>query len=185
MTDSQGWWYDRKKKIYIPIHDHAVAVVGDPKKYRIDRSNTFVRMAQAMGMDGRFRDQIIPLTCAQGFIRVRLIQGKDHSTLGWQFTGEPHKAFETLKRFTQRHDVGPTTEVTFTDFGLGRTLTTFWLDFNALKPPLLTLLQHWERTHLGGVRPLWSKKTKKEYREHDGEDLNKVLLREVAKQIRR
>jgi hypothetical protein len=171
MTDSQGWWYDRKKKVHFKIHEHTEAVIQDTKRYRMENCP----LLDMVSFHHKVRSTIIPLVCSNGFIRIRLIQGKDHSTLGWQFTGEPHKAFEVLQKFAKRHDIGPTTEVTFTDFGLGRTLTTFWSDFNALKPPLLTMLLHWERTHLGGIRPLWSKKVKKDFAKHSGEDLRKYL----------
>jgi len=147
MAESNGWWYDRRKKIYTPIDDHAKDVIRKPDRYRLDPENINIRMAGELGLTNRFRDQIIPMACAQGFIRVRLIKGHSTNTLGWQFTGEPHDAFAVLKRFAQRRGVGPMVEVTFTDFGLGRNLTTFWSDFDPETKPLQTFLKHWELVH--------------------------------------
>jgi hypothetical protein len=158
MAESKGWWYDRRKKIYIPIEDHATAASDNPQKYRVDPGTELAKLCAVYRLHTGLRDRIIPGICSRGFIRVRLIKGHSVNTLGWQFTGEPHDAFATLKRFASRHGVGPLVETTFTDFGLGRTLTTFWGDFDPEKPPLKTFLEFWEFTH---APRKWTAKAKK------------------------
>ena len=174
MSESQGWWYDRKKKIYIKIDDHAQAVSECPKKYRIKTLYHPEFTKFEISPEDR-RSLIIREVCSNGFIRARLIQGRV-STLGWQFTGEPHKAFEILKRFAKNHGVGDLTEVTFSDFGLGRSITTFWHDFDPKVPPLSTFLDYWKMTHLPNS---FSNRTKKDLLAYNGKDIEAILKKKV------
>lgn len=179
MAESQGWWYDRRKKRFIKINDHARDAADHMDRYRIKTMTPLETACIAYSLYADMRDTIIKGVCNNGFIRVRLIKGHSTNTLGWQFIGVPHDAFAVLKRFAKRHGVGPLVEVTFTDFGLGRNLTTFWKDFDPEKPPLKTFLDHWEEIHWPPKQ--WSERTKKDLRAHNGKDLEEILNKEMRR----
>ena len=104
MPTGFGFWYDRLKKRYWKITDHAQDAILYPNKFR---AQNIVHLDPI-----RNRDEIIRFVARQGFIRIRLI--KDH--LGFQFHGNPESALKTLKRLARRHSLGPAIQVTFTDF---------------------------------------------------------------------
>lgn len=113
MADSCGCWYDRHKRQFVHIRDHAQDALAAPKRYRIVEALAQLRIKKSRPIDGIIdREEIILITARAGFIRVRLVPGY----LGWQFYGDPAESVKVLKRFAGRYELGETTEVVFTDF---------------------------------------------------------------------
>ncbi len=116
-----GWWYCRLRRQWYAIYDHAVAVAERPRRFRLDPA-TVAALVQEHGGSALLetvRAKLIPLTCAHGWLRVRLHRG----TLGWQFAGHAAGAHRVLRCFVRRHEVGPMTHVTFSDFAAGKSVT--------------------------------------------------------------
>ena len=134
--NGDGFWYDRQRKRLILIEDHAVDAKAKPVKFRIDPRE--VELLQPV----KDRELIIKLVCQRGFIRIRHTKG----FLGWQFWGDPVEALEVMQRFFSTYDVGPATQVTFTDFALsGKINTTQGLakDFAGPATAAQPLLARW------------------------------------------
>ena len=165
--DSFGFWLNRRKPgSLIKINDHAQDVCARPQKFGL----TYEDLADAIKLErGDFafvdgegranrvvirneedREVIIRRTCSEGYIRIRY--DRRHATLGWQFAGDPLSAFSKLRKFAQKWDIGPMTMVTFTDFGLGLSVTDRYGQFlpsSLDKPstPIGNLIDTWVRRY--------------------------------------
>lgn len=104
MPLGQGYFYDRQRKRYIPIQEHATDAVTYPRRFR----------AQAVAHLNpvQDRDQIVRHVVTQGFIRVRLWKH-----LSWEFQGEPREALRTLMRYIRAKDLGDLFPVHVADYG--------------------------------------------------------------------
>jgi hypothetical protein len=103
-----GYFYDRKRKKYILIEEHATDAITRPDTFGSHAVKHLNPVAD--------RDTIVIHVLRNGFIRVR--HWKDR--LGWQFWGEPEKSLKTLKSYIKKNDIGEGSIVTFTDFQSGR-----------------------------------------------------------------
>ena len=144
-----GWWYDRRRRCYIEIHDHAINACNDEKRYRIlDVTNACIRAAINLTKEGRqtetTRDLIIPAVCSKGFIRVRWLP--KHATLGWQFAADPRGALKVLKRFINRFGVGPSVELTFTDFSTSKEAKCLISQIDGTA--ITEVIEYWEKTRV-------------------------------------
>jgi hypothetical protein len=111
MPLGNGYFYDRKKKMYIDIMEHATDAVTRPEVFKSHDVKNLNPVTD--------RDTIVIHVLKQGFIRVR--HWKDH--LGWQFWGEPEKALRDLRKYIKDNEVGDLANVTFTDFQSGNNVT--------------------------------------------------------------
>jgi hypothetical protein len=151
MPLGEGFWYNRRTNRFIKINDHAIDACANPERFGLtDRD-----MIKAISVNGREwtscmghvvvrseadRDLIIPRVCQAGFIRVR----HWHGNLGWQFAGDPINALETLHRRSGSLGIGIYTLVTFTDFGIGLSVTDRYAYFlNDGSPLLNRLIKTW------------------------------------------
>lgn len=136
MPLGEGFWYNRRTNRFIKIDDHARDACANPERFGLTDKD----LIKAVSANGREwtssmghvvirneedRDLIIPRVCQAGYIRVRHWSGK----LGWQFAGDPINALEVLHRRAGSLGLGPQTLVTFTDFGLGLSVTDHYAYF--------------------------------------------------------
>jgi hypothetical protein len=158
MPLGEGFWYNRRTNRFIKIDDHARDACANPERFGLTNKD----LIKAISVHGREwtscmghvvvrseedRDLIIPRVCQAGYIRVRHWSGK----LGWQFAGDPLSALETLNRRAGSLGLGPHTLVTFTDFGLGLSVTDHHCRFRPggsiiLKRLLDTWIERYELT---------------------------------------
>ncbi len=110
MPLGTGYFYDRHRRRYLRIREHASDAVAHPARFRA--------RAVAHLDPVRDREVIVRQVAAQGFIRVRL--WKAH--LGWEFHGDPEVAVAILRRFIARHCLGPVVVVQLTDFATNTAL---------------------------------------------------------------
>lgn len=110
MPLGKGFFYDRKRKKYILIEEHATDAVTRPN---IFKSHDVKHLDPV-----KDRDTIVIHVLRNGFIRVR--HWKDR--LGWQFWGDISGSLKTLKSYIKRHGVGDGAIVTFTDFETGKNI---------------------------------------------------------------
>jgi hypothetical protein len=110
MPLGDGYFYDRKRKKYIRIEEHATDAVTRPDTFRSHDVKHLSPVAD--------RDTIVIHVLKNGFIRVR--HWKDR--LGWQFWGEPEKSLKTLKSYMKKNEIGNGTIITFTDFESGKNI---------------------------------------------------------------
>jgi hypothetical protein len=102
-----GLFFDRRRRRYISIHEHASDVIAHPRRFRAQ---------MVAGLDPvRDRSVIIRHVASQGFVRVRWWRGD----LGWEFASEAEDAVRTLKSFIRRRGVGPVVVVNISDFASG------------------------------------------------------------------
>lgn len=106
-----GYFYDRVKKKYILIDEHATDAVTRPVVFRSEEVKNLNPV-----MD---RDTIVIHVLKKGFIRVRHWK----SDLGWQFWGDAPDSLKILKKYIKKNDVGDYASITFTDFMIGKTVT--------------------------------------------------------------
>lgn len=104
MPLGEGYFYDRKRRRYISIQEHATDAVTRPEVFKSHKVKHLDPVSD--------RDIIVIHVLRQGFIRVR--HWKQH--LGWQFWGAPKTSLEVLRRYIKKHDVGDGCIITFTDF---------------------------------------------------------------------
>lgn len=102
-----GYFYDRRRHLFVLIDEHATDAVTRPK--------TFRAQAVAHLNPVQDRDAIVRHTTAQGFIRVRYWKGH----LGWEFHGNPDLALAVLRRFIRRRELGQLVQVNISDFKSG------------------------------------------------------------------
>ncbi len=117
MPLGTGFWFDRRKRRYHRIDEHAQDAIGHPGKFR---SQPVAHLDPV-----RDRDVIVIFVSQQGFIRIRHHRGH----LGWQFWGEPNDALDDLRRFCTKYEVGPATIVTATDFSTKLSVTASLASF--------------------------------------------------------
>jgi hypothetical protein len=159
MPLGTGWWFNRLTNRYIQIDDHAKDACANPARFGLtnadlvkavagpqgDRSVT-TRQGHVVVTCEEDRDCIIPRVCQAGYIRIRLWNGR----LGWQFAGDPYDALQVLHAFNRRREIGDFTLVTFTDFGLGVSVTDHFRQFN--KPvgesAVRRLIASWETIYI-------------------------------------
>jgi len=110
MPLGDGYFYDRKRKKYIRIEEHATDAVTRPDTFGSHAVKHLNPVAD--------RDTIVIHVLKNGFIRVR--HWKDR--LGWQFWGEPEKSLKILKNYIKKNSVGDGAVVTFTDFESGKSI---------------------------------------------------------------
>jgi hypothetical protein len=136
MPLGEGFWYNRRTNRFIKIDDHARDACAKPEKFGLTDKD----LIKAVSISGREwtslaghvvvrneddRELIIIRVAQAGYIRIRHWSGK----LGWQFAGDPINALETLHRRAGKLGLGPQTLVTFTDFGLGLSVTDHYAYF--------------------------------------------------------
>lgn len=158
MPLGEGFWYNRRTNRFIRIDDHARDACANPEKFGLTDKD-LIKVVSAgcrtwtslqghvLVMGEEDRDLIIPRVCQAGYIRVRHWNGK----LAWQFAGDPLLALQTLHRRAERLGLGPATLVTFTDFGLGLSVTDLYARFRpngnrALQNLLDTWIARYERS---------------------------------------
>jgi hypothetical protein len=110
MPLGDGFFYDRKRRRYIRITEHATDAVTRPDVF----SSHKVKHLDPV----KDRDTIVIHVLKNGFIRVR--HWKDR--LGWQFWGDTEDALKTLKRYIKKNGVGDGAVITFTDFKTGKNI---------------------------------------------------------------
>lgn len=142
MPWGTGMWYDRRRKRYIGINDHAIDAHHDPLAFRLTRKQ--IKHLNPI----RDREAIIKLVCQQGFTRVRHYRGR----LGWQFWGFVEDSLDELQGFFGKFEVGPAEVVTFTDLAApGKINTVEGLAKDFANPdltqfkPLLALVTAWHK----------------------------------------
>jgi hypothetical protein len=108
MPLGDGYFYDRKKRKYIRIQEHATAVIENPKLYKSEEVASLNPVKD--------RDEIVLYALKQGFIRVRDYRGR----LGWQFYGDVEGALNELKKYMKKNEFGVGYVITFTDFRTGK-----------------------------------------------------------------
>ncbi len=104
MPLGEGYFYDRKKKRYITIFEHATDAVERPNVFKSHEVKHLNPVTD--------RDTIVIHVLKKGFIRVRDWRGR----LGWQFWGNATEAIQTLRRYINRQGLGDSYIVTLTDF---------------------------------------------------------------------
>lgn len=110
MARGQGYFYDRKKRKYIEIDEHATDAINNYKKFRCNDVKDLCPRKD--------RDEIVRHVLAQGFIRVR-----DHrDRIGWQFHGDSISALRVLRKYIKKHEVGNRI-ITFTNLETNRQIT--------------------------------------------------------------
>lgn len=110
MPLGEGFFYDRQRKRYIRITEHATDAVTRPD---IFNSHSVKHLDPV-----KDRDTIVIHVLRNGFIRVRHWKIR----LGWQFWGDAAGALQTLKRYIKKHGVGDGAIITFTDFETGKSI---------------------------------------------------------------
>jgi hypothetical protein len=111
MPLGNGYFYDRKKKRYITISEHATDALASPEVFDCHEITHLNPVKD--------RDDIIVFVLKKGFIRVR--HWKDR--LGWQFFGDLEGALKVLNKYMKDKEVGDACIVTFTDFQTFKSLT--------------------------------------------------------------
>ena len=155
MPLGNGYWLNRRTGRLLKIDDHAIDAAANPERFGL----TDVQMVQAvMGpfknreyttskhhvviKNEEDREFVIIRVAQAGFIRIRHWRDK----LGWQFAGDPLDALNRLRKYAPKNGVGPATLVTFTDFGLGLSVTELFSRFDGRGltcTPLQDLLETW------------------------------------------
>jgi hypothetical protein len=156
MPLGTGYWYDRLNRRYLLIDDHAQDVCRNPQRFRltaVDLQRAILRGDQkphtcqghVVVNNEDVRALIIQRTAVAGYIRIR--QWKGH--LGWEFAGDPEDALKVLRRYIKSKEIGNTTLITFTDFGMGVSLTerAFQFGKGLHKSPVKDLIDRWIRRY--------------------------------------
>ncbi len=151
-----GYWYDRANHRYITINDHAQDAAAYPERFRltsVDLLRAITRADQkphtSLGKvvvnNEEVRAAIIQRVATAGFIRVRQWKGN----LGWEFAGDPENALKVLRRYIKSQEIGNTTLITFTDFGMGVSITerAFQFGKGLSKSPVKELIDRWIRRY--------------------------------------
>ena len=108
MPLGDGFFYDRNKKKYIRIDEHATDAVTRPDVFN---SHDVKHLNPTTD-----RDQIVIHVLKNGFIRVRHWKER----LGWQFWGNPQESLDILKKYIRKNGLGLGCIITFTDFSTGK-----------------------------------------------------------------
>ncbi len=133
MPLGEGFWYNRRTNRFIKINDHARDACAKPERFGLTDKD----LIKAVSANGREwtssmghvvirseedRELVIVRVCQAGYIRIRHWKGR----LGWQFAGDPLSALQVLHRSVERMGAAAWTLVTFTDFGLGLSVTDLY-----------------------------------------------------------
>jgi hypothetical protein len=151
MPRGAGYWYNRRTNRFITIRDHAQDACANPQRFGLTDKD-LIKEVSAKGREWTSsmghvvirseedRELVIIRVARAGFIRIRHWQGK----LGWEFAGDPISSLEVLHRRANSLGLGPHTLVTFTDFGLGLSVTDHYAYFRNDGSKLLNrLIQTW------------------------------------------
>lgn len=156
MPLGTGYWYDRQKRRYNLIDDHAGDAARSPERFRLTTVDLLraihrkdlkphTSLGKVVVNSEEVRSVIIERVATAGFIRVR--DWKGH--LGWEFAGDPEDALTVLRRYIKSQEIGNTTLITFTDFGMGVSITerAFQFGKGLSKSPVKDLIDRWIRRY--------------------------------------
>lgn len=156
MPLGTGYWYDRRNCRYCLIDDHAQDVCRNPQRFRltsVDLQRAIVRGDQkphtcqghVVINNEEVRSLVIQRTAVEGWIRVREWKGR----LGWEFAGDPESALKVLRRYIKSQEIGNNALITFTDFGMGVSITerAFQFGKGLHKSPVKDLIDRWVRRY--------------------------------------
>lgn len=151
MPRGTGYWYNRRTNRFIKIRDHAQDACANPQRFGLTDKD-LIKEVSAKGREWTSsmghvvirneedRELVIIRVARAGYIRIRHWQGK----LGWEFAGDPISSLEVLHRRANSLGLGPHTLVTFTDFGLGLSVTDHYAYFRPDGSKILgRLIQTW------------------------------------------
>lgn len=106
MPRGKGYWYDRQKRRYRKIDEHATDAVATPALFR---AGPVAHLNPV-----KDREAIVRHVASQGFIRIR-----HWDRLGFEFHGDKETALRVLKRYIKREEIGPYFLVHLADFATG------------------------------------------------------------------